>query len=308
MTTAAVIVTYNSADCIGGCLAAAAPCVDRVVVVDNASGDDSVAKARAFPGATVIANARNRGFAAAANQGVVASAAEMILLLNPDVILQTPVDDLVQACRRPGIAAAAGKLADGAGKAQEGFTVRRFPGPAALSFESLGVNRLWPGNPVNRRYRCADLNLEQTQRVEQPAGALLLFRRDLWERLGGFDQRFHPLWFEDVDFMKRTHEAGYAAIYTPSVWGTHSGGHSIPSIGERERRYFWYGNLLLYAAKHFGFWGLRATAASVALGGAVRMLLAAGGGYGAVVRLAGAVLFCGPECLDGGARRARQLN
>jgi hypothetical protein len=302
---AAVIVTYNSAEHVGRCIKSLRGRVSHVVVVDNASADGSAAAARAFKDVEVIANVENRGFGAAANQGVIAAGAGFILLLNPDTALRTGIEPLLAALAKPGVGAAAGALVDDHDRVQAGFTVRRFPTPAALSFEALGINRLWPGNPVNRRYRCLDLDLGRARTVEQPAGAMLLFRRDLWERLGGFDQSFQPVWFEDVDFLKRMREAGYAAHYDPSVRIAHVGGHSIPTLGEGPRRRAWYGNLLRYAAKFFGFWGLRVTAASVALGCAGRGLVAAGGGYGAVIRLAVAAFFLGPARLRCGVRQAK---
>ena len=64
--------------------------------------------------------------------------------------------------------AAAGKLTGSQGRPQTGFSVRRFPTPLSLSFEVLGLDRIWPANPVNRRYRCLDLNLEAPADVEQP--------------------------------------------------------------------------------------------------------------------------------------------
>ncbi len=89
----------------------------------------------------------------------------------------------------------------------------------------LGLNRLWPGNPVNRRYRCLDLDLEAAADVEQPAGAFLLIRRDAWQALGGFDEGFHPIWFEDVDFLKRARDAGYRrALRSVARWRGTSGG------------------------------------------------------------------------------------
>jgi GT2 family glycosyltransferase len=59
------------------------------------------------------------------------------------------------------------------------------------------------------------MNLEGL--VEQPAGAFLMTRRDVWDQLGGFDQDFHPVWFEDVDFCRRAAEAGYRIQYVPRV-------------------------------------------------------------------------------------------
>jgi GT2 family glycosyltransferase len=53
-----------------------------------------------------------------------------------------------------------------------------------------------------------DVDLHKQQLVEQPAGALFLFRRDDWEELGGFDERYFPVWFEDVDFARRFPAAG----------------------------------------------------------------------------------------------------
>ena len=180
-----------------------APTVSAIVV-DNASSDDTLRQIK--PGVQVIANAENRGFAAAVNQGVRSSDAEFVLLLNPDTRLLTPVDELIRASSQYGLAS--GKLVDKTGRTQKGFTVRRLPTLASLLFEVLGINRLWPSNPVNRRYRYLDRDLNQEGVVEQPAGAFLMFRRDIWKQLGGFDEGFYPVWFEDVDFCRRTVNAG----------------------------------------------------------------------------------------------------
>jgi N-acetylglucosaminyl-diphospho-decaprenol L-rhamnosyltransferase len=236
------------------------------VVVDNSSRDRTVAAAGS---AKVIANAENRGFAAAANQGIAASDAEFILLLNPDVTLLTAVDDLVDASRQYGLAG--GKLVDTSGAAQVGFTIRRFPTPATLIFEYLGMNRLWPGNPVNRRYRYLDRSLDEPGPVDQPAGAFLMFRRDVWKRLGGLDERFHPVWFEDVDFCRRAVNAGFRVEYVPDVVARHAGAHSIRKESAGCRAWWWCVSLLKYAAKHFQGPGYRAVCAAVLLGSIPRM-------------------------------------
>lgn len=236
------------------------------IVVDNGSADDTTSRVRC----RTIANEKNRGFAAAVNQGVRACGADHILLLNPDVNLLTGVDALLEASRRYGLAA--GKLVDHDGAAQSGFSIRRFPTPGALIFELFGWNRLWPGNPVNRRYRYLDRSLDQPGPVEQPAGAFLMFRRDVWERLGGFDEKFSPIWFEDVDFCRRAVDAGLRIEYVPNVQGSHRGGHSIRQLGAGCRAWYWCVSLVRYAAKHFDALGYRAVCAAVLVSSFPRMV------------------------------------
>ena len=232
--TAIVIVTYNSEAEIEECLTAALATGSEIVVVDNASSDRTVAKIDQDV-VRVIANNTNRGFAAAVNQGFRATVARNVLLLNPDAIVESPLDSLVQACNRPGYAAAGGRTETTLGEPQAGWMVRRLPTYAALSFEVLGLNRLWPANPVNWLYRCYDLDLSSSASagpiaVEQPAGAFFMVRRDVWAALGGFDERFHPLWFEDVDFCKRILATGLQISYVPLAIAKHTGAHSIRKL------------------------------------------------------------------------------
>mgnify|MGYP003335953082 CR=1 FL=1 len=247
----------------------------EVIVVDNASVDDTVERARKWsethPAVRVIANPENRGFAAAVNQGFRATQAESLLLLNPDVFLRSNIGCLVSASAAYGIAA--GKLTDLAGHPQAGFTLRRLPTPAALIFEVLGINRLWPGNLVNRWYRVLDRNLSQAGMVEQPAGAFLMIRRDVWEKLGGLDERFHPLWFEDVDFCRRALAAGFQIQYEPAAVAAHEGGHSAARLTAGIRASYWYASLLKYGEKHFRPWVFRGLCAAVVLGSLPRMVL-----------------------------------
>ena len=249
---AAVIVTYNSEEVIGSCLDACLKMgLGEIIVADNASTDDTRAEVRRRPGVRLIENAGNRGFAAAVNQGIAASHSALALLLNPDTRLVTPIDDLALACQQPGVGAAAGMLVAADGAPQAGFNVRRLPTPAALSLEVMGINRLWPSNPVNRGYRCHDLDAHAQASVEQPAGAFLMVRRDAWTALGGLDESFAPIWFEDVDFCKRMLDSGRSIRYLPSARAIHVGGHSIQKITFECREVCWYASLLGYASKHF---------------------------------------------------------
>jgi len=224
-------------------------------VIDNASTDRTVEFVQKRPGIRLVANRENRGFAGAANQGFGITAEDPILLLNPDVRLRTSLTPLINACRAHGLAA--GQLTQPNGGAQRGFTIRRFPTPASLAFELLGINRLWPNNTVNRQYRYLDRDLGLEGPVDQPAGAFLMSRRDVWERLGGFDESFHPVWFEDVDFCRRAIEAGYRVEYVPQVRAEHLGGHSVRKLPAASMEVYWYDSLLRYGAKHFRPWPYR---------------------------------------------------
>jgi GT2 family glycosyltransferase len=245
-----VVVTYNSADVIDGCLDACLRVPSAsIVVVDNASSDGTVDRVRRRLGVELIANKTNRGFAAAVNQGFAALEDEQaILILNPDCAPLVGIADLEGAVLSEEVGAATGRLIGLDGEEQHGFNVRSLPSSTTLAFEVLGLNRIWPGNPVNRRYRTAAP--DRPGHVEQPAAAFLMVRRAAWAALGGFDESFFPIWFEDVDFCKRLHDTGLKIVFLPGSTARHEGGHSASKLPWGARQLFWYGSLLRYASKH----------------------------------------------------------
>lgn len=245
----AVIVAYQSDDVLDACIDACRTHVAEVIVVDNTPGGASRPITRR-PDVRWIVNETNRGFAGAVNQGVAAALHEAVLILNPDARVVAGVDELVRTLKLPDVGAATGRLVH-AGGYQEGFSIRRLPSASTLCFELLGVNRLFPGNAINRRYRCAGFDPLRQADVEQPAGAFLMLNRDVWTQIGGWDERFYPVWFEDVDYCKRVREAGFRIVYTPDAVAEHVGGHSARQLSWRRRETYWYGSLLKYAGKHF---------------------------------------------------------
>jgi GT2 family glycosyltransferase len=245
-----VIVTFNSADVIEDCVKACLRLPDAsIVVVDNASTDNTVNRVPRAGRVRLIANVTNRGFAGAVNQGIEALPDfEEVLILNPDAVPVQGIDELERAVQRDGVGAATGRLVNAEGREQHGFNVRALPTAATLALEALGINRMWPSNPVNRRYRQQIPAQEAV--IEQPAGAFLMVNRRIWAELRGLDDSFFPIWFEDVDFCKRMRDAGYSILYVPNALARHSGGHSAGKLSWRERQLFWYGSLLRYASKH----------------------------------------------------------
>ena len=264
-----IIVTYNSGAEIGPCLDAALATGAEIVVVDNAS-TDSTATEVTRRNVRFIANRENRGFAAAVNQGFTVLTCPYVLLLNPDTVIKAPLAPLRDACDLPNSAGAGGLLVDAAGRPQTGFVVRALPTPATLILEALVLNRIWPGNPVNRHYRNLDRDYGVRSEAEQPAGAFLMVRRAVWQELGGLDERFAPLWFEDVDFCRRIRDRGYRMYFVPEAVAIHTGGHSIPRLPVEMRINYWYRSLLRYSAKHFRPAAFRAVCLAVVTGSIFR--------------------------------------
>ena len=295
-----VIVTYNSALEIGACLDAALASGGDVVVVDNASSDGTIAEI-AKRGARLVANSDNRGFAAAVNQGFAVLNCEHVLVLNPDAALVSGLEPLRAACDLKNAAGAGGMLLDARGRPQAGFMVRQLPRARDLILETLVLNRLFPKNRANRRYRGLDLDYSRRQRVGQPAGAFLMVRRAVWEQLGGFDEKFYPLWFEDVDFCRRANDRGYVFYFVPEAVAKHTGAHSISRIRVELRQYYWYRNLLRYSARHHPTPAFRAVCLAVVTGSILRAMagiladrsLQPIAVFGSVIRLASRCLVLG---------------
>jgi GT2 family glycosyltransferase len=273
-----IVVTYNSAEAIGACLEALAREDCEIVVVDNASQDATVQRVEEFVlwhELRLLANDSNLGFGAAANRGARKASGDVLLALNPDAIAEPGAVTAMRQCLESTQAGAAGgALLESDGKPARGFAFRRLPTLAALLCEAMLVNQLWPGNPANRRYRCLDADYSQPQEIEQPAGACLAITRETWNEVGGFDEQFYPVWFEDVDLCQRLLERGSKIVYCPTARFRHSGAHSVGQLSFHDRQVFWYTNMLRYARKHFTSAQVKLLRAGIAAGMFLRSIAA----------------------------------
>lgn len=207
MSLDVVVVTYNSAELLPAALEPL-PSGARVIVVDNASTDDSVAVARRF-GAESIENPVNAGFGAAANIGVARGSGELVLVLNPDARVDAAtLESLCQLVRDdPGLAVVSPRL-----RTPEGGEQRvRWPFPSAGGAwrEALGVHRILP----------------QHDEGGFVIGACFLVRRAAFEELGGFDTRFW-LYGEETDVCRRALDAGWRVALASELEADHVGGAS----------------------------------------------------------------------------------
>ncbi len=248
---AAVVVRWRGGEEVARCLRSLVELggerLAEVVLVDSGSGDGGAeALAAQFPAVKVLALAENRSFALAANQGVAATHAPLLLLLNPDTELLAGSLAALAAFldERPQAAGAVPLLVSPDGTPQHRWQLRRLP-----SFRELAIGRSGPGA---RRVPL------QPQAVEQPAAAAWLLRRSVWDALGGFDPQFAPAWWEDVDLCARLRarigESAFPAregfFVVPAARVLHQGGASVGQLGRSAFLAAYHGNLLRYARRH----------------------------------------------------------
>lgn len=253
-----IIVNWNSGAQVQECILSVAETqhsgftLNRIVVIDNGSTDGSVDQVTFahLPG-TLIRNSENKGFSAACNQGARESTADFLLFLNPDVrlfanSLTIPLTFFVEEKNaRVGIAGI--QLVDDAGAIQR--TCVRFPAPFQFLGISLGLDRILPG--VIPGHFLTEWDHTESREVDQVMGAFFLVRRDLFESLGGFDERFF-VYYEELDFSLRARKQGYSSWYLATAGAFHRGGGTTDQV-KATRLFYALRSRTQYAYKHFGW-------------------------------------------------------
>lgn len=257
-----IVVSWNVRTLLEACLASVfryAPQFPfEVIVIDNASHDASVDMiTQKFSQVNCVANADNTGFASATNQGIKIARGEYILLLNPDTeVTEGSLEKLVSKIESdPKVGIVAPKLLNPDRTLQP--SIRRFPTPFSqfLIFLKLRHLRRVPG--AIQRYLNSDFDYEKTQEVDQPQGAAFLIRRSVLNAIGFFDEKFF-IWFEEVDFCKRTQDAGWKIIYTPEAKIIHHGGQSFRQRFSLDKQILFSTSCAYYLWKHFSWKSLYA--------------------------------------------------
>lgn len=211
-TLSVVILNWNGRAWLEACLTALAdqqPPPDRVVLVDNNSGDDSVAFTRErFPWVIVRENGGNLGFAAGNNIALRDDTAEVVVLLNPDVVLApgalAALTDALADDPHIGIAGAKLWYPDGDTIQHAGGYITH---PQAL-----------PGHYGIGQTDSPEYDIPRD--VEYVIGAATALRRSMLDEIGLLDEGYF-LYFEDADLCARARRAGYRVIYWPATTGIH---------------------------------------------------------------------------------------
>lgn len=247
-----------------------------LIVVDNGGGVQNQAEILSlWPDASILVNDANRGFGPAANQAADLAEGDALLFLNPDTRAEgDPFSELARGFdTHPEAVALAPRLLDIEDEPhsktknprskirlrlsppdredQFTFQLRRFPNLASDARELLLADHFVPNNRGRRRARYADFARTVSFEVEQAAAAALAVRRSVFRRLGGFDARFVPAWFEDVDLCARLVREG-KVLFWPEARFRHRGGVSSSALGYARFLPIYYRNALRYRRLHYG--------------------------------------------------------
>ena len=250
-----VVVTFRSSTTLPAALASlrrAAPADAELIMIENGGDPHVTATVQAiWPGATVVVNDRNIGFAAGVNQGVARAHGAAILLLNPDAEVEPgSVAALLAAFDAlPDAGIVAPRLLDPHG--QPVLSCYPFLSLGTIAWRHFQLIRLFP-NVVLGRYRRATLDPSQHApvAVEWAQGACLLIRSALFNRLGGFDPDYF-LYAEEVDLARRAALSGWRTYLVPTARARHAEGTSTVQVVPLKLASHYFSKVV-YFAKHRG--------------------------------------------------------
>jgi len=254
MKLSVVVVNHNRCDLLKltlNSLIKSANSVDNeVIIVDNASTDNTVEILNAdYPQFRVIANAVNEGTAKAANQGIQASRGEYILLVNPDVILGKETLEKVTAYmnEHEDVSGLGVRMLGPQGaflqESNRGLTK-----PWISFFKLTGLAKHFPKSRLTNRNIKEWVQEFQTSEIDILNGAFMLVRRNVFNEIGGFDERFQ-LYGYDIDLSYRMRLAGFKNYYYPKTYIINFKSQSLPKFSWAFIKHF-YGAMFIFASKY----------------------------------------------------------
>lgn len=255
-----IIVSWNVCDLLRACLDSifrsslhtdqhTSPLQLEVIVVDSASTDDTVTMIRQhYPSVTLLAQDQNIGFTRGNNIGLQQASGRYLLLLNPDTeVFETTLIDLVRFMdAHPAVGILGPHTLNTDGTTQS--TRRMFPTKTLAFFESTWLQGYAPRSLLSRYY-LSDAQDTDTLSVDWVQGSALLARRTVYEQIGALDTGY-VMYFEELDWCKRAHDAGWQASYLGSTRLIHHGGKSADQIGAYKHIYFQQSKLRYYRKYH----------------------------------------------------------
>lgn len=286
-TWSAVVISYNSGDHLLACVESLRADVSdgpgEIVVVDNGSTDGSpeaveIAVSGAVPGSGVMPESSvvvlrpgsNLGYARAANLGIAATRAPIVVVCNPDLVVEGAMAAHVlgRFATEPTLGAIGPRIHNPDGSIYP--SARQNPTTADAVGHGI-FGRIWRSNPWTRRYRQLDVDWDSPRSVDWVSGAAMWLRRSALDAVGGWDEGYF-MYVEDVDLCRRLRAAGWLVAYEPAVSVMHVQGvctdhrpyrmiveHHRSLFRFATKRWHGFGRILLVPAA--GFLAARAAAA-----------------------------------------------
>jgi len=224
----------------------------EVIVVDNASSDDSVSMIRReFPQVRLITNQENLGYTGGNNVGAKEARGRYLFILNPDTeIVEDALQQmLVYMDEHSEVGAVGPQLIYPDGSIQS--SRRRFPRLGTMFFQGTSLHWRWfPDNKFVRLHYVSDRSEDELQSVDWLVGAALLIRRETWREVGPFDTQFF-MYADEVDWCNRCRRAGWEIHYFPDAKIIHDEHKSAAQISTTTRIRI-HQSRILYTRKYFG--------------------------------------------------------
>lgn len=230
MDLSIIIINWNSKgylrECLRSVLAGTCGLKLEILVIDNASYDGSAQMvAEDFPGVSFIQSDRNLGFSGGNNQAARQAIGELLLFLNPDTIIEgDALAMLVQTLRRLPEGGSAGARLLNINRTLQTSCVQSFP---TILNQVLGCDLLYRWFPRSKLWGRAALfeDSEEPRPVEALSGACLMVKREVFDRVGGFDEHYF-MYSEDTDLCFKIYQAGFKSYFVPAALVVHHGGGS----------------------------------------------------------------------------------
>ncbi|MGE5293534.1 MAG: glycosyltransferase family 2 protein [Solirubrobacterales bacterium] len=252
---AIIIISFNVCKLLKECLESIYRETTRtrfeIWVIDNLSRDDSVRMLKeSFPGVHLIENQENLGFTRANNQAIAKCQSDLVLLLNPDTLIQDgALDKMVQFMdEHPDVGVSGCRVLNPDGSLQLACR-RSIPSPKVAFYRLSGLSRLFPNSKVMAKYNLTYLDPDKPHEVDAVSGAFLLIRKQVVDRIGMLDETFW-IFGEDIDWCIRAKKAGWKVMYYPDARILHYKGIGC-GTNSRKTSYEFYRAMYLFHRKHF---------------------------------------------------------
>ncbi|MFC1656347.1 glycosyltransferase family 2 protein [Patescibacteria group bacterium] len=242
-----IIVNFNTKQILKDCLESVYKHLTdidfEIIVVDNNSQDESVLMIKKeFTEINIIANNRNIGFGPANNQGIEVAQGKYILFLNNDTyIFDNSIQKMIKYLAENSEYGVVGPQLLNKDRSIQLSASQIFPSLYTellrnFLLDRIILNRLFQDRDYFGRYQLSPNQHKKSREVSFVSGACFLVKRKVIEKTKGFDKRFF-FYQEEIDWMKRIHEAGWKIYFLSDAKIVHLGGVATESSMKNTKRF-----------------------------------------------------------------------